>query len=140
LAFYLSNAFIASFSSSPEWKNMGAAILKDLEVIGRSQLSDWHQTFLVCRPKRCANSDLLCSIDLYLLPYDCYELFDYKSEIHGNTLLRTLTTFSPEWRPNSVHTAFKTNCRSPRCALCNRLERHAAAFISSMLWQRCGVY
>jgi len=74
---------------------------------------------------------------------------------------------TPEWRPYSVHTAFKNIAerRGARCAnasnavktLCNRLERHAAAFILSMLktnaaawrthsvlnstlWQRCGVF
>jgi len=47
---------------------------------------------------------------------------------------------TPEWRPYSVHTAFKkiAERRGSRCAnavetLCNRLERPAAAFILSML-------
>jgi len=75
------------------------------------------------------------------------------------------TPVTPEWRPYSVHTAFKiiAERRGARCAnasnavqtLCNRLERHVASFILSMLktnaaasrfhsvldstlWLRCG--
>ena len=52
------------------------------------------------------------------------------------------TPDTPEWRPYSVHTALKNaEPRGARCAnasnavqtLCNRLERHVAAFILSML-------
>jgi len=77
------------------------------------------------------------------------------------------TPVTPEWRPYSVPTAFKkfAERRGARCAnasnavqtLCNRIERHAAAFSLSMLktnaaawlfqsvldstlWQRCGVF
>jgi len=80
------------------------------------------------------------------------------------------TPVTPEWRPYSVPKAFKNlqNAevravkRQQRRAnavetLCNRLERHAAAFTLSMLktnaaawrfhsvlnstlWQRCGVF
>jgi len=81
------------------------------------------------------------------------------------------TPVTSEWRPYSVPTAFKkiAERRGARCAnaevravqtpatLCNRLERHAAAFILSMLktnagswrfhsvldstlWQRYGVF
>ena len=50
---------------------------------------------------------------------------------------------TPEWRPYSVHTAFKkiAERRGSRCAnavetLCNRLERPAAAFIlSAAAWR-----
>jgi len=81
------------------------------------------------------------------------------------------TPVTPEWRPYSVLTAFKimqnaevravqtsaTLCKRCANATCNRLERHAAAFILSMLktnaaawgfhsvldstlWQRCRVF
>jgi len=53
------------------------------------------------------------------------------------------TPVTPEWRPYSVPTAFQklAEPRAARCAnasnamqtLCNRIERHAAAFIFSML-------
>ena len=50
------------------------------------------------------------------------------------------TPVTPEWRPYSVHTAFKNIAerRGVRCAnavetLRSRLERHAAAFTLSML-------
>jgi len=33
------------------------------------------------------------------------------------------TPVTPEWRPYSVPTAFKKNCRTPRCALCKRQQR-----------------
>ena len=69
----------------------------------------------------------------------------------------------PLSRQSGVFTAFpqrSNNCTSPRCALCNRIERHVVAFILNMLkinlaglaftqrvrqrdvgtlWQRCGV-
>jgi len=58
-------------------------------------------------------------------------------------MIECKTPVTPEWRPYSVHTAFKkiTERRGSRCAnannavqtLCNRLERHAAVFILSML-------
>jgi len=54
-------------------------------------------------------------------------------------MIQCKTPVTPEWRPYSVHTAFKKMQNAEvRCAnavetLCNRLERHAVAFILSML-------
>ena len=66
---------------------------------------------------------------------------NYLTEIH--TLLYSKTPVTPEWRPYSVPTAFTkiAERRCARCAnasnavetLCNRLQRHAAAFTLSML-------
>ena len=80
---------------------------------------------------------------------------------------RYKTPVTPEWRSYSVPAAFKNIAerRGARCAnasnavetLCNRLERHPAAFtlimlktnaaawrfhsvLDSTLWQRCGVF
>jgi len=96
-----------------------------------------------------------------------YRLGTVKTSADFTETYPVKTPVTPEWRPYNVPTAFKkiAERRDARCAnasnavetLCNLLERHAAAFILSMLktnaaawrfhrvldstlWQRCGVF
>jgi len=60
---------------------------------------------------------LSCSSKIYIF---VFMFLVFKSEI-------SITPVTPEWRPYSVPTAFKKQCRTPRCALCKRQQRRANA-------------